>query len=356
MMRAMSKLHVFKAGKHVSAAGDSLEFTQADIDAIAASYDPKVYKAPIVIGHPKTEDAAFGWIGALSAAGADLYAEPEQVEPQFAEMVNAGRFRNISVALWPKGHTSSPKKDAPYLKHVGFLGATAPAVKGLTPASFAADDDKIVTFEFSATDDSAILEKIKSILFPKSTSERLTPAHFSASKENTDMATQAEIDARAAELLTKENALKVKETQFAEREDAVKKEIARAAVRSSNVEFAEKLAKEGRILPQHKNAVIETLTALHGAGEVEFSEDDGKTKVKKSPADALRAVLETAKPLIDFAEKSSGDVDRGNAITPKVPQGFGVDKDRAAQDAKIQEYADKNKVTYLEAVRALKID
>jgi hypothetical protein len=179
MSAAKSKLHVFRAGKHVAASGEVAEFSAERVAAIAAAYDPKVYKAPFVIGHPKTDDPAFGWVGALQADGGNLFAEEDTEQPalpEFKEMVNAGRFRNISVAIWPKGHPSSPKPEGDYLKHVGFLGATAPAVKGLTPAHFKENDDKILVVEFGEEDENAILEKLKNILFPNSKTKRLQPA------------------------------------------------------------------------------------------------------------------------------------------------------------------------------------
>ncbi|BDZ02437.1 hypothetical protein MUTS16_35100 [Escherichia coli] len=57
------------------------------------AYDPSVHEAPLVIGHPRTEDPAWGWVKALSLSGVDLMAEPAQLDPQFAEMVTDGRFK-----------------------------------------------------------------------------------------------------------------------------------------------------------------------------------------------------------------------------------------------------------------------
>jgi hypothetical protein len=146
----MKQLHIFRAGRHQPMQGGALEFREADLAATAAAYDPALGEAPLVVGHPKTDAPAYGWVRALRAEGGDLVAEPHQVEPAFAEMVQAGRFKNISASFYTPNHPSNPKPGAFYLKHVGFLGAAAPAVKGLRDVAFAADEADVVTLEFAA--------------------------------------------------------------------------------------------------------------------------------------------------------------------------------------------------------------
>ena len=52
----------------------------------------------------------------------------------------------MSASLYPPKHKSSPKPGASYLKHVGFLGAAAPGVKGLGTVSFA-ECEGLITLE-----------------------------------------------------------------------------------------------------------------------------------------------------------------------------------------------------------------
>lgn len=89
----MSAIHIFKAGTHTDMHGKKLPFTPDDLAACVKAYDPSVHEAPLVIGHPRTEDPAWGWVKALSLSGVDLMAEPAQLDPQFAEMVTNGRFK-----------------------------------------------------------------------------------------------------------------------------------------------------------------------------------------------------------------------------------------------------------------------
>jgi len=139
-------LHIFRAGRHTAMSGQSFEFSEAEVEAVAAAYDPALHEAPIVVGHPRTDAPAYGWVKSLRAEGAELFAEPDQVEPAFAEMVRAGRFKRISASFYPPKASANPAPGSYYLKHVGFLGAQPPAVKGLKAAEFA-DDGEAVTLE-----------------------------------------------------------------------------------------------------------------------------------------------------------------------------------------------------------------
>ena len=144
-------LQIFKPGRHTALSGASLVFSESDLAASAAAYDPAVFKAPIVVGHPKIADPAYGWISALSFADGALEASPEQVDPAFAEIVEAGRFKKISAAFYAPEAPNNPVPGVYYLRHVGFLGAAAPAVKGLRSPEFADAEEGIV--EFSEWDD-----------------------------------------------------------------------------------------------------------------------------------------------------------------------------------------------------------
>jgi len=112
---------IFKVGTHTNSAGDTREWTLKDLEKIASSYDPKNHEAPIVIGHPEHDSPAYGWIEALKVEGERLLAKPKQLVEDFKEWVRAGRYKKVSMALYPDFT----------LRHVGFLGAIPPAVKGL---------------------------------------------------------------------------------------------------------------------------------------------------------------------------------------------------------------------------------
>ena len=69
-------MEVFKTGTHVSANGVRREWTLSDLQQMAETYDPKTHEAPIVVGHPKDNAPAFGWIKELKIDGSKLMALP----------------------------------------------------------------------------------------------------------------------------------------------------------------------------------------------------------------------------------------------------------------------------------------
>lgn len=106
------------------------------LQQIANSYDAANYPAPIVIGHPKTDAPAYGWVDKLYVEGDKLKATVKDVVAQFSDVVKEGRYKKVSVSLFLPNASSNPKPGDFYLKHVGFLGAAAPAVPGLKPVQF----------------------------------------------------------------------------------------------------------------------------------------------------------------------------------------------------------------------------
>lgn len=147
-------IEIFKAGKHTATSGETHEFSEGDIRQIASSYRPGLHEAPIVIGHPKDNAPAWGWTKSLHARGKKLLAVADQIEPSFAEAVKGGRYKKISASLYAKDSPANPTPGHYYLRHIGFLGAAAPAVKGLGDVQFT-ESDKTFTVEF-AEGDSAV--------------------------------------------------------------------------------------------------------------------------------------------------------------------------------------------------------
>ncbi len=162
-MSAVKPIQIFKAGRHTAASGETLAFSAADLEATAKAYDPKVHEAPLVVGHPDSDSPAYGWVSALHA-GDGLEAETAQVDPAFAEMVNEGRFKHISASFYRPDAPRNPTPGIYYLRHVGFLGAQAPAVKGLRAAQFSAADEGIVEFSEESADE-ALWSRFRNWLF-----------------------------------------------------------------------------------------------------------------------------------------------------------------------------------------------
>ena len=118
----MKRQEIFKPGTWTDMHGKKLTFSEADIQATLNAYDPALFRAPLVVGHPKTNDPAYGWVESLDREGDILRAVPEQVDPEFAEIEKecAGTIDAITTAARPilwEGH----QRD--YLRHRRELNA-----------------------------------------------------------------------------------------------------------------------------------------------------------------------------------------------------------------------------------------
>jgi len=128
---------IFWTGTHTDSSGEASYWSKEDLDRIVSHYDPTHHEAPIVIGHPEHDSPSYGWIEALKREGDRLLAKPKQLIDEFKNWVNRGLYKKVSIALYPDLT----------LRHVGFLGAVPPAVKGLAQVQFS-DRGKFHFFDF----------------------------------------------------------------------------------------------------------------------------------------------------------------------------------------------------------------
>ena len=135
-------IEVFRAGKQTDSKGNMKTWTKKDLDLMVSKYNDgeSGHEAPIVIEHPQTDDPAFGWVKSLSRKGNVLFAELHDVVEEFKEAINKGLYKKRSISLYPDLT----------LKHVGFLGAQAPAIKGLADFKFSAEEKEFQIFEFGS--------------------------------------------------------------------------------------------------------------------------------------------------------------------------------------------------------------
>mgnify|MGYP001559360850 CR=1 FL=1 len=325
----MNLLHIFRTGKHIATNGTSYDFSDAVLAAIAAAYDPAKHEAPLVVGHPKHDDPAYGWVKALSFADGNLQAEPAQVDPQFAEMVGASRFKKISASFYPPAHASNPTPGSWYLRHVGFLGAMPPAVKGLKSASFNEAEEGTVEFgDWADMQNASLWRGMRDWIISKfgldeadkvlpdyavtslteeavrqpevvqtATPSYSEPAAAAATTAGEEMSTADK--ARLAALETENAALKSVQVQFAEREAAVA--TREAAARAAEIaEFVEGLATSGKILPKDKPGLAAYLTGPSASGVIEFGEGDAK--ITQPANEWLRNFLTALPKQVEFSE------------------------------------------------------
>lgn len=133
---------VFFAGEHTDNTGKSRNYSREDLQQVVDNFTPN--KAPLVIGHPKTNAPALGWVTGVRLTDDDrLEVTANNVNVDFAKAVAAKSFPNRSISLvrTDKGLT---------LRHIGYLGAVEPALEGLGWQFNGADADPTETVEFSA--------------------------------------------------------------------------------------------------------------------------------------------------------------------------------------------------------------
>jgi hypothetical protein len=263
------KMHIFKAGEHVSAEGVRKSWTRSDLEAIAQSYDPALSEAPLVIGHPKGNGPAYGWAERLSVEGDELWAEFGQIAEGVPELVSGGAYKKRSASIYPPNHPHNPKPGGWYLRHVGLLGAMPPAIKGLKDIALSHSEDgaDCLTFEESEAP-SMDVEKIR-----------------------------AELEASFAEKL------QAAEANYAQRAQAVDLQLAAIAERERKLRraelasFCESLKSQGRLTPAMEAAgVLDFMSTLAEAETISFGE------ATVSQLGMFKQVLGAMPPVVEFGE------------------------------------------------------
>jgi hypothetical protein len=367
-------IELFKPGRHITMSGEVITFSDSDLRATAEAYDPAVYEAPLVIGHPKLDDPAYGWAKSLAFADSVLRAEPAQVEPAFEKLVNAGRFKRISPSFFKPHAASNPKPGVYYLRHIGFLGAKAPSVAGLKPVQFSDDAEGVIEFadgadfnvlmrlfrslrelvisKFGAEEaDRAVPEwMIESVRAQKSLSYA-EPSTTAIDKEHT--MTSEEIAAEKAKLKKQEEDLAKRNADFAAREEKIKTSEAQAR-RNGVVSFVEGLVKEGRLLPRDQAPLVEFMAGLDEETVIEFA--DGSDKKKEPGGKWLRGFLSRLPQQVDYHERAraEGDDRASAAVSFAAPSGYAVDPKRLDLHNKARAYQHAHpNTTYDAAIAAV---
>ncbi|ASK91057.1 hypothetical protein KWH04_01130 [Xanthomonas campestris pv. trichodesmae] len=380
MNKPTAALQIFKAGTHVAEDGRKLTFSEADVQQIADSYDPDLHEAPIVVGHPKTDLPAYGWGKTLSAQNGLLFAEPHQVDTDFAGMVNAGRFKKISASIFMPDSPGNPTPGKYYLRHIGFLGAQPPAVKGLKSAAFA-DGTDAVSFAMPLRAVGwpliDLLQRLRDYFIDKEGLEQADQIIPQWQIRSIDDATRDDDDAGKASLsyaapthahITPESEMSeaTQAAQFAEREQALSQQASTLDAREKTIAareatarredvaaFAEGLVTAGKLLPRNKAPVIELLLALP-AGDKPLNFADGDTQVTKPADQVLRDLLDGMPKVVDFAEKSASDGSGAQISNFAAPAGINVDASNADLYARAKTYqAGHPTASWVEAVSAV---
>lgn len=322
---------VFRAGTHTDMSGRTVSFGQKDLDGIVSAYKSSPQKAPIVFGHPKHDAPAFGWVDDLKRVGNSLYAKCNQVVEEFENCVKDGLYPNRSISLAPDNN----------LRHIGFLGAVQPAVKGLEPISFCADfcavdegycfadwqteskfdtaatgfqrlrDFLIEKYDIETADKVIspwMIDELKRVmqdnpqeavaLFCENVEKvEKNMEEIPLSDTNTNNAPTNKPDNKD---FAESKALEEKEKEIQNLKAQLEKQEIEAR-KAQRTAFCEELIKDGKLLPANKADVLDFMEIMHTAGSFNFSENSEENQ-GKSAEEKFKEFLKKLPVQIEFGE------------------------------------------------------
>ncbi len=321
------KFEIFKTGSHTSDKGVSKDYTLEDLNFIAQSYKPEEDEAPIVIGHPENNDPAFGWISSLSVSeDGKLFAEAsdEKLHPDFLNALKDGSYKKRSISLTPEGK----------LRHVGFLGAAKPAVKGLADIQFSSPSSVIYEFDF-----------VKNV-------EEEKPVQTNSDKDKFSELTK--------EINTLKESISSMQKNFSESElnttkasiDKINSQLNSLQAKISNSDFENLLddkVEEGTLTPAIKDKVLEVSNFMQSQN---FSDNFSPSNFQNDVNNFLVSLVNSFPKIIyydNFAEKPEED----NSFKDDSFIGMEIDAESKQLHKKALGLMKKDNISYLSAVTKL---
>ena len=358
-------IEILKVGKWKDSTGKEHEFKEDDLKEIAENYEKRTNDAPVVIGHPKDNSPAFGWVEKLKAEGKVLKAKLKDLVPEFVDAVKKKMYKYVSISLYPDNK----------IRHIGFLGGVPPAVKGLKAVQFS--EQKYVSFEFASenvwveskiTTIANIFQRIRDFFiekFGKEDTDKIIDTwdidwlkekapevpeieEESFNEENKKEVRMDELEKLKVKLKEAEDKLKEFSEKASEVEEENKKlkmqlaEFEKKQTEKEVSEFVEKLKEEGKILPYEEKVVKGMLLKLKNAEEkIEFAEGE-----EKSMFDAFKEYLEKQERKVPL-----GEIGKDSTKEIKT-EDFGEHVDEKALELhkKALQLSEKEDITYEEAV------
>lgn len=331
-------IEIFKGGKQIDSEGRTHDGDEIIRKAVAG-FSSNMHEPPLVVGHPKDNSPAFGWVESLKTGAKNgvnvLYAKFKDVVPEFGQAVSAGLYKKRSASFYPDGT----------LRHVGFLGGMPPAVKGLANLKF--KDDGEAMFEFSSVDKDGrqfnnlnnnteakkmtFKDFVEAFKFWKQVEDNAGtgfPASPAAGTKTKEEHMDKQFSEEDIEKAKKESAKKAKEDAIAEFAEKKKKEAAEQSKKRISG-WVEKRVKEGKLLPSWTGPGLTAFMAgLDADTQIEFAEGaDKKSPLKyfqdmlddlgKSPIFVEMATKARAGDSAEFAEAKK-DQELGESMAAKV--------------------------------------
>jgi hypothetical protein len=318
------KFEIFKVGTHTSDKGITKDYSLDDLNFIAQSYNPQEDEAPIVVGHPIDNSPAYGWVSSLEVTeDGKLVADApdEKLHPDFLSAVQEGRYKKRSISLTPEGK----------LRHIGFLGGAAPAVKGLADIQFSQPSSTIIEFDIDEQSNTNSLE--------------LEPDSFSLiqSQLNSINETMKQLSSNFSE--SQNNELSTKFNLLSNEINSLKSKITKSEFES----LLENKLGVGSLTP----AIKDKLLAVSNFAEAQnFSADFNQDKFNKDLNVLLTDLVNSFPKVIyyeNFAEKPSAA-----KISTDEFDNYNLDLDSLKVHKKALQYMQLNEgVSYVEAINKI---
>ncbi len=371
-------VEAFEAGEQTDSYGRVNTWTSEDIRDIAKRYNESKSKdpKPVVLGHPKENTAApaMGWIEFAKEKGGKLLLKIGELNKDFVAALKSGAYKTRSTSL-----KETPEGDT--INHLGFLGANAPAIKGLMPLNFNTEpNERLFTFDFNQETDMSETPEILDVnamekeltwyrklmnafkidtknfshedIVDKETGnqpETETPAeekaepkdaeHEETVERETKLVTakdpsiavgkeaQAEVKDKANEAMNENEELKNLVEELTKKvkalEDAIEvkdKVVATETQKADNRYFCEQLVRDGKLRPADFDKELENIENKQYIDSLrEFSENPTHL------VSDYRAELETRPKVVEFAEVATPKTVANDALVP-VPGAENIDK------------------------------
>ena len=346
----MQRIHFLRPGQFVDMNGVKVELTAADLQAMAKAYDPALHEAPITIGHPEHDDPAYGWMGAVEHDPASgNYATPRDVAPALAEAVADGRYRKVSVALYSPTSGANPVPGVWYPRHLGFLGAMPPGVKGLRPVELAdGETEQLTVIEVDVQFSEGEAEPGAPAKPEQEEPAMPDPNKPDAKTPETKAADEVALAEQRSKLDSDLVALSEREAALAKREaDLHRRELG---------EKVDALIDDGRVLPRDRDAVIAFAERLEHRTDdepevVAFGEGDARTA--QSLADHFWGYLEHQPKQVEFGERAAEETATATGVEFAAPEGYQVDAAQVTLHRQAKAYAAQHNVDFAVAVATI---
>lgn len=300
---------VFRCGTHLDHSGKWRTFTEADIDKAIASYQSD--SAPIVVGHPTLNAPAFGWIQQFRRQGSTLQARASRVADEFADLVKRGLYKNRSISFNSDGT----------FRHVGFLGAAAPAVKGLEDIQFADKGDFITmdTAETVQAEQAVAQEQAEEVQVEPEAEVKTAESEAEVQSLRADAAQKTEPEVSLSDLESQQKQFQETVTKLESHIKSLENALNVEQEKNRKVEFAayaDELIRKGRLNPVAKAPLISTMESLFVSDQANFASPENS--VLNQFKGLLNLVLpENATLYINYAAPSDDCCYSAESLTPR---------------------------------------